>query len=102
MMDDPASRPPPVEDPAQLIERVRAAIVRVQELAEPDSRSSPTGKDGARLLEKAQAAVAHTQNLIEAVRAARMRAASLRVEKATEREEMRFRRMARRKVDRFP
>lgn len=58
--------------------------------------------DSAQLLERARAEIERSCELIEAVRAARMRTASLRIEKATEREEMRFWRLARRKVDPFP
>ena len=104
MTDDPDPSSQPVEDPAQLIERARAAVERVRELIDPASRPLST-EDPAQRLERAAAAVARTKELIEAsraLRAARMGAASLRVEKAMERDEMRFRRMARGKVDPFP
>ena len=58
--------------------------------------------DPAQLIDRALAAVERSRELIAAVRTAWMQAASLRVEKAMERDEMRFRRMARGEVDPFP
>ena len=101
MTDDPDPSSQPVEDPAQLIERARAAVERVRELIDPASRPLST-EDPAQRLERARAMVERSRELVEAVRAARMGAASLRVEKAMERDEMRFRRMARGEVDPFP
>jgi phage I-like protein len=89
-------------DTAQLLERARATVERVRELVEPVSRPLPVGEDLAQLLKRARATVERSRELVEAVRAARMQAASVRVEKAMEREEERFRQIARREIVPFP
>ena len=67
----------------------------------PASQSLQT-EDLAQLRARAADAAARTRELIEAVRAAREQAASLLAENRMLLDEVRFRRLARRKRSRFP
>lgn len=68
---------------------------------DPAPRSIPVVDPGP-LRARAMAAAARTRELIEVARAARAHAASLCTESAKVVDEVRFRRLARRKVDPFP